>query len=157
LAILRSRGVPADLTIIGEGAARPMLEALIRELGLTDSVRMLGALDEDRVRAELEDADAFALASHEEAIGVATMEAMALSLPVVVTRVGGVPELVRDGVDGLLVPAQDPEAMAAALQRLYEQPELAARLAASAAARIRASFSSRVSAERIARRLGALV
>lgn len=157
VALLRSRGTPAELTIIGEGPARPMLEALVRELGLTESVRLLGALDEDRVRAELESADAFALASHEEAIGVATMEAMALSLPVVVTRVGGVPELVRDGVDGLLVPAKDPGAMAAALQSLHDQPELAARLAASAAARVKASFSSRVSAERIARRLGVLV
>lgn len=157
LALLRASGVPAGLTILGEGEERAVLEALTRELGLDESVRFAGAVDEEVVRTELEAADVFALASHVEAIGVATMEAMAMSMPVVVTGVDGVPELVRDGVDGLLVPARDPAAMAAALRRVYGDPTLAERLGASAAERVRGSFSSRVSAEVIARKLGVMV
>jgi glycosyltransferase involved in cell wall biosynthesis len=119
-------------------------------------VTLLGALPEVRVREELERAHVFALASHQEALGVATMEAMAMELPVVVSRVGGVPELVRQGVDGLLVPAQDPSALAAAITTVLTDPELATALGRSGAVRVRESFHSGVSAQRLAERLGAL-
>jgi len=154
LAILRGGGIRAWLTILGEGEERALLERLANELGLKDVVRFAGAASEDVVRAELGAADAFALGSHAEAIGVATMEAMAMGLPVVVTGVDGVPELVRHGVDGLLVPARDPAAMAAGLKLVHDDRELAARLGASAAERVRESFGSRVSAELLARKLG---
>ncbi len=82
------------------------------------------------------------------------MEAMAKSLPVVVTRVGGVAELVCDGVDGLLVPPKNPPAMAEAIQRLLGDPDLSARMGQAGAKRVRQSFGSHVSAGVIAARLG---
>lgn len=124
VALLRGEGLPAELTILGEGPARKMLEGLIRELNLSDSVRLLGSVSEEEVVRHLVEADAFALGSHDEAIGVATMEAMSMGVPVIVTDVGGVRELVRQGEDGLLVKANDPEGMAAAIQSvLSDRPE----------------------------------
>lgn len=156
-ALLAARGAGATLCLIGEGPERPELEALVRELGLGDRVEFTGALSEEGVRARLEEASVFVLGSLEEAIGVATMEAMAMELPVVVTGVGGVAELVRDGVDGFLVGPGDPEAMAGAVERLARDPEAARRMGAAGAARVRESFTSRRSALVIARRLGVAV
>jgi starch synthase len=85
------------------------------------------------------------------------MEGMAMGLPVVVTRVGGVPELVRDGVDGLLVPPSDPNAMADALVRVLADPVIASAMGRSGCARVHEKFGSRVSARVIARRLGIAV
>lgn len=152
---LRREGADVELRIIGEGPARAEIETLVRELGLSSSVHLLGAAPERTVRDELEMARVFALASHQEALGVATMEAMSMGVPVVVTGVGGVPELVRHGVDGLLVPAHDPLALASALRTVLRDHALATRMGASGAARVRAHFHSGISAERLAARLGA--
>jgi glycosyltransferase involved in cell wall biosynthesis len=148
--LLRDQGRRVEARIIGEGDARGAIERLIGELGLGGSVTLLGALPETRVREELEHAHVFALASYTEAIGVATMEAMALELPVVVTGVGGVPELVRHGVDGLLVAPQDAGVLAAALTTVLTDGDLACRLGKSGAERVRESFHSNVSAQRLA-------
>lgn len=153
LAVLRHQGLDAELRIIGEGPDRADIERAIAETGVSAHVRLLGARPEAAVRDELEKAHVFALASHAEAIGVATMEAMCMGLPVVVTGVGGVPELVRDGVDGLLVPARDPPAMAKAIGSVLRDPDRARRMGESGAARVRAQFHSGVSAERLAARL----
>lgn len=146
--------LPVRLRILGEGPARAELERLIHELRLDQVVDLIGAVPEECVRDTLEASHVFVLASHSEAIGVATMEAMAMSLPVVVTHVGGVAELVRDGVDGLLVPPKNPRAMAEAIQRLLGDPGLSARMGQAGAKRVRESFGSHVSAGVIAARLG---
>jgi glycosyltransferase involved in cell wall biosynthesis len=130
-----------------------MLESLIGELGLYGCVTLHGAVGEEVVRARLESSSMFVLGSHDEAIGVATMEAMAMSLPVVVTRVGGVPELVRDEIDGLLVEPSNPAALAVAVQRIVNDPVLATRMGDSGCARVRERFGSQVSARAIADRL----
>jgi glycosyltransferase involved in cell wall biosynthesis len=96
-----------ELLMVGDGPLRPELEALARELGIAERVRFLGIRRDvaDLLRAS----DAFALTSVSEAASLTLLEAMATGLPVVVTAVGGNPEIVRGGVDGLLVPRGDAE------------------------------------------------
>jgi glycosyltransferase involved in cell wall biosynthesis len=144
---LRQRGVEAELTIAGEDEAggagyRVVLEREITQRGLEERVSLLGAVPEDRIRAELEAAHVFALASREEPLGVAIMEAMAMEVPIVVTGAGGVPELVHDGVDGLLVRPDSDEDMARALERLARDEDLASRMAAAGRRKIEAEFSA---------------
>jgi len=155
LALLRCQGIEAHLTIAGQDdtqglSYRGMLDGLIQQLGLTGSVHLLGAVAENVVRDELERSHAFVLASLHEPLGVAIMEAMAMGLPVVVTREGGVPELVQDGVDGLLVDARSPEQIAAALGSLLRDPALARSLGEAGRRTVAGRFHSGVSARIIA-------
>jgi glycosyltransferase involved in cell wall biosynthesis len=106
----------------------------------------LGAVSEDVVKKELESSHVFALASHHEPLGVAIMEAMAMGMPVVATDSGGVPELIDDGVEGLLLPPQDPERLSDALLRIAREPELAERLGKSAHLKVETHFRSNRSA-----------
>jgi colanic acid/amylovoran biosynthesis glycosyltransferase len=161
VAVMKGWGYSVRLVIAGEDASakqehRKSLERLRRVLGVEEEIKLIGAVSESRVNAELENAHIFALASHAEPLGVAIMEAMAMSVPVVVTSAGGVPELVRDGIDGLLVPPRDPEAMAAALRTLIEDGDMATRMGRSALERVSTSFGSDGSAGVLARALGAL-
>ena len=116
----------------GQGPQEAELRALVAELELGDRFRLLGYVpDAARVVAG---ADLFVLASEHEGLPLAVMEALALGVPVVATNVGGVPELVEDGTNGLLVPPRDPAALAAAVLALTDDGARA-RLAAGAAAR----------------------
>lgn len=156
VALLRDRGVPVRFTILGEGPARDLLTALIVELGLDEQVTLMGAVPERAVREALEGSHVFCLASHEEALGVATMEAMAMGLPVVVTRVGGVHELVRDGVDGSMIPPENPGAIADAIEAVGRDGVRAAEMGASGCERVRTMFGSDRSARVIESRLSGL-
>lgn len=108
------------LVIAGDGPERASTEALIQELQVARWVHVLGAIDD--VPSVLAGIDVFALSSHVEGLPLAVMEAMACSLPVVATRVGGVPKVVADGGTGLLVPPGDERALRAALARLKDAP-----------------------------------
>ncbi len=99
-----------------EPGERTRLEALIRSLEIGSAVRMLPGTDD--VRPFLASLDLFVMPSHAETYGLVLIEAMAMGRPVIATDAGGVPEIVRDGVDGLLVPPRDPKALAAAMLRL---------------------------------------
>lgn len=139
-------GVDARLALLGEGPERQALEAQARELGLGGRVRLAGSVPEDEVRRALAAADIFLLPSHAEPLGVVVMEAMALGVPVIVTRAGGVAEIVTDGVDGLMVPPRDPEALAAAILALAADPGRRAMLVAAARRKVSERFDSRVGA-----------
>lgn len=154
VALLAAGGTQVRLDVIGEGPDRPMLEAAIAKLGAASFVKLAGALDGDAVRERLAAAHVFALASHEEAVGVATMEAMAMEMPVVVTDVGGVSELVRHGIDGHLVPARNPAALAAALAQVAADADASRRMGRAGAARVRELFHSGRSAELLSRLAG---
>jgi glycosyltransferase involved in cell wall biosynthesis len=136
---VESQRPDAHLVIAGDGELRSALEALARELGLA-RVRFLGHRED--VATVLADLDACIMSSHHEGLGSSAMEAMFAGLPLVATRVGGLPELVVDGQDGLLVPARDPAALAAALVRLAESPALRARMGRAARAKAQSSFSA---------------
>ncbi|MEM1183406.1 MAG: glycosyltransferase family 4 protein [Planctomycetota bacterium] len=153
VAMLRGRSVETSLEIIGEGPDRPRLEAVIGDLGLGERVTLLGRLEQHEIRDRLASAHAYALASHNEAIGVATMEAMAAELPVVVTDVGGVGELVRHETNGLMVSPERPGLVADMLGRLAEGPEFARRLAEAGHETVIEGFTSEARARRL---MGAL-
>ena len=109
-----------------------------------------GAVSETRVREGLENAHVFALASLNEGISVAIMEAMAMEMPVVVTDVGGNHELITSGRDAILVPPERPDLMAAEIAALDADPGHALRLAQASRARVAADFHHRRSAEAVA-------
>src|SRR3972149_2710173 len=127
-ALLRPMHPPADLTVVGDGPARVELETLCRDLPLDESVSFTGALTIDDVARRMAAADGVVLGSRTEGLPHVVLEAMAARTPVVATRVGGTPEVVKDGVNGLLVPAEDPGALAEAVSKLWSDAALADRL-----------------------------
>ena len=118
------RSVPdAYLLIVGEGSRRGALEAQARELRIAHRVVFTGRRDD--VPAVTAALDVAVLPSYREAQGLSILEAMALSRPVVASNVGGIPEMITDGVTGLLVPPHDPAALAAGIVRLLVDHPLA--------------------------------
>ena len=124
--------------LVGDGPDRAAAVAEARRLGVEEAVVFEG--ERDDVPEILASSHIFVLSSRSEALPVSILEAMAAGLPVVATRVGGVPELVVDGETGLLVPAGDTRALADALQRLVDDPDLRARLGAAGRARVEEHF-----------------
>lgn len=156
--LMLDQGQPVTLDIAGEDDAggtgyRAELEALIVKLGLQDHVTLLGAISAEAVRNHLTAAHAFVLASWAEPLGVAYMEAMSCEVPAIGTDAGGVPELITDGQDGILVPPQDPQALATALLRLAADPDMAMRLSQAGRARVVAAFDSSRGAEMLIREI----
>ncbi|MGZ6886058.1 MAG: glycosyltransferase [Acidimicrobiia bacterium] len=131
-AVLRDRGCPVRFLTVGQGPLEAEIRAEHARLGLDGVVDLLGERT-DAVRV-MSACDAFVLASSNEGLPVAIMEALALGLPVVATDVGGLREAV-DACDGILVPARDPEALADAIAALRADPARRAELAEGAAAR----------------------
>ena len=133
--ILARRGHDFKCCIIGQGPEEPMLRELVQEYDLTDRVHLLGAMPQERVRELLQQADVFAVpcvvGSNNDQDGMPNvlLEAMAVGVPVVSTRLTGIPELIQDGVNGLLVPPGDANALADAIAHLWTDPSLATRLA----------------------------
>lgn len=129
VARLRADGVPVVLDVIGDGPLRGSLLRLVHDLGLPNAVRIVGARTGADVARSLRAAHVFVVPSvtaadgDMEGIPVALMEAMASGVPVVATWHSGIPELVRHGTSGLLVPERDPGALAGAIQRLVDRPE----------------------------------
>jgi len=137
-AILRSSYPDLHVLIAGEGPEKPRLEALVRDLGLDDVIMMLGCrLDVPDVLAAL---DVAICASHYEGSPLAVMEYMGAALPIVATRVGGVPDLIEDGVNGLLVEPGNPAGLAKAIADLLSDRERASALGARARERRRLEF-----------------
>jgi L-malate glycosyltransferase len=128
------------LTVVGDGPQLEPLRVLARELGVAERVAFPGLRDD--VHALLQRCDAFVHpAVWEEAFGLTIAEAMAAGRAVVASRTGGIPEVVEDGVSGLLVPPGDPEELARALDLLADRPELRRQLGANARERAQRRFS----------------
>jgi glycosyltransferase involved in cell wall biosynthesis len=121
------------LAIAGDGPDRAALERRARELALDGRARFLGSLSREGVLRLFRAADASVLSSSWENFPHTVVEALAVGTPVVATSVGGVPEVVSDGENGLLVPPGDPAALAAAIARLFDDESLRQRLADAAA------------------------
>jgi glycosyltransferase involved in cell wall biosynthesis len=122
-----------ELLVMGDGPERRALERRAAELGLGDRARFLGTGSRDDVVSLFAAADAALFTSAWENLPHAMLEALAAGTPVIATAVGGIPEVVRDGVNGLLVPAGDVDALARAIGRVAEGASLRASLAAAAA------------------------
>jgi len=146
LALLVREGRAVTLDVVGTGPCEADLRAQIDRLGLQDRVRLHGALPQGRVRGLVQSAAAFAapcvvaMDGNRDGLPTVLLEAMALGTPTVATPVTGIPEVVHDGRSGLLVPERDPAALAQALARLLDEPELRVELAQRARALIEQEF-----------------
>jgi glycosyltransferase involved in cell wall biosynthesis len=129
VARLVADGRDVKLRLVGDGPDRRSLERMVEARGLAGRVVLEGPVNQDRIREHYAAADAFALASFAEGIPVVLMEAMAMQVPCVATFVAGIPELIRDGVDGLLVAPSDVGALAGAIARLMDDAALRRRVA----------------------------
>jgi glycosyltransferase involved in cell wall biosynthesis len=130
---LTSKGYSLRVRLVGDGPDREHLEAFAKQCAT--EVIFEGSKSHDEVQKLLAEADFFVLASFAEGVPVALMEAMAMEIPCVSTNIAGIPELIRDGLDGLLVPASSAESLATALQRLIDDPALRESLGTAAAIR----------------------
>ena len=148
LAELRRQGRRFRCQVIGEGPLRRELQARIDRQGLSELVALVGARSQTEVRAALSAATVFALPSliapsgDRDGIPVSLMEAMAAGAPVVSTRVSGIPELIDDEREGMLVAPRDSRALAAALARLLDDASLRRRLAVAARGKIEREFDA---------------
>lgn len=124
---IADRGLPIRFAAVGRGPLSSALRARHVELALGDRFHFLGQRDD--VLELLAGADAFVLASRHEGLPVALMEATSVGLPIVASSVGGVPQVLENEVDALLVPPGDATALAGAIERLASDPQLRARLA----------------------------
>ena len=120
-ALRRSAGI--RLSVIGDGSERKNLERLVAKLGLTEKVKFLGEVPNQKIPEHLAGADCFVLPSLKEGFGIAVLEAWAAGLPVIGSNVGGIKELIEDGKTGILVEPGDPEAIAKAILKIYKQSE----------------------------------
>jgi glycosyltransferase involved in cell wall biosynthesis len=132
-------GRPVRLLVAGVGPFEQVYRELARDLGIDDMVSFLG------FRRDVADlmaaADVFVLASVAEAFGLALAEALYLGTPIVATRAGGIPEIISDGRDGLLVPAADPEALGSAILALVHDDRLRQELAGAGRDKMTARFA----------------
>jgi glycosyltransferase involved in cell wall biosynthesis len=146
------------LHLAGDGPDREALERDVHARGLDGRVVFEGLLNQDRLQALYRESDAMVLASFAEGVPVVLMEAMAMGIPCVATWVAGVPELIADGVDGLLVPAGDADALAEAVGRLVDDAGLRRRLGRAATDKVRERYDLDRNVARLAdvftRRLG---
>jgi colanic acid/amylovoran biosynthesis glycosyltransferase len=140
LAELTRRGCNASLTVVGGGARQPMLEELATKFGVDSSVRWMGAIGQDEIRDFYEDADIFCLPSFAEGIPVVLMEAMAMGLPVVTSRIAGIPELITNDAEGLLVRPARSDELADALERLCSSAALRAEMGQKGRARVESDY-----------------
>lgn len=143
-------GRSIHLRLVGDGPDRARLEGVISARGLEHHVTLEGSCNHDRVLDFYRQTDLFALASFAEGVPVALMEAMAMEIPCVATWITGIPELIRHGTDGWLVPPADEEQLADAIVRLMDDAELRQRLGRSARARVQEKYNLVRNTERLA-------
>ena len=153
---LRIRGQIFRCRIIGEGPERPILERLIIDNHLQGCVELLGPMALDRVYAELRGADVFALLAEigpsgsRDGLPTVILEAMAAELPVLSTILVGIPEMVQDGVTGVLVPERDVDGASRGLERLLQSAELRRAMGLAGLRRVRELFDLDHSADQLA-------
>jgi colanic acid/amylovoran biosynthesis glycosyltransferase len=144
------RGGDLILRFVGDGPDRASLERFALRHNLVGKVRFEGSVNQDRIRHFYEQADIFVLPSFAEGVPVVLMEAMSMGIPCISTRISGIPELIRDGVDGLLVSPSDPEELAAAIERLMSTPSLRKTLGETGRKRVQVSYQLDTNIQRLA-------
>jgi len=162
MGLLKARGIEARLTIVGDGVERERLAQQVRSLGLVSRVRFAGGLTQPEVRRILHRATVMALAcvvapdGNQDALPTALLEAGACAIPAVATGVAGIPEILRHGRTGLVVPPGDAPALARALERLITRPAERDRLGRAARLWIEKRFDQKRSVTALARLFASL-
>lgn len=136
VATLRAQGHPVILRLVGDGPDRAFLEQRAAELGITANVEFAGWVEQAKLMAIYADTDLFVLPSLAEGIPMVLMEAMAMQIPCVAPNITGIPELIDDGVDGMLFIVADVQDIARKILTLLESPELGRRMGQQARARV---------------------
>jgi colanic acid/amylovoran biosynthesis glycosyltransferase len=140
VAALKREGRELTLRIVGSGVDEASLKQHAQALQLGDSVVFEGAVNQDRIRSLYARAHCFSLPSFAEGIPVVLMEAMAMEIPCVTTHITGIPELITNGVDGLLVPPSNVQALAEAIARLMDDEPLRIAMGRAARAQVQARY-----------------
>lgn len=153
-ATLRPRHSELRLRLVGDGPDRASLEALAKELGLSDAVVFTGRLPEEDTLAEIAHADLLVLPSFMEGLPIVLMEAMAAGVPVIASRVAGIPELVEDDETGLLFTPSNWDELSSRIDLLLGDEALRTRLVKQARAKVTSEFDTRTSAEQLAKMFG---
>jgi colanic acid/amylovoran biosynthesis glycosyltransferase len=149
VAALAAEGRDVELTLAGAGDLRPDLERMAARIGIADRVEFPGAVGQEALRDLYGRASIFCLPSFGEGVPVVLMEAMAMEVPTISTRIAGIPELIEDGVGGLLVPPGRADRLAAAIASVIDDPERGRRLAAEGRAKVLAEFDAETSAAQL--------
>lgn len=152
IAALARMRIPATLDVVGDGPDRSRLERRTEELGVAGRVRWRGVLPQHELPRFYRRACALVVPSIEEGLGLVAVEAQLCATPVVASASGGLPDVVRDGLTGVLVPPADPDALAAALDALLTEPERARALGEAGRMHALATFAP----ESVARRYATL-
>lgn len=140
--LVAERGYPVEATLVGEGPMRPELERLSMQLGIASQVDFPGAVGQDDLRELYENATVFCLPSFAEGVPVVLMEAMAMEVPVISTRITGIPELIEDGHSGFLVAPGRPEELAHRIATLLDYPHLRRKLGANGREKVLDEFDA---------------
>jgi glycosyltransferase involved in cell wall biosynthesis len=141
VAILRDRGIESHLSLAGSGAAAEQLRDAISEAGLEDRVKLLGPVFGAAKQHLLQSANVLAFPSHSEGLPYALLESMAAGVVPVISPVGAIPDVVRDQVDGILVPPRDPQAIADALEKLHHGRKILQQMAVAGRERVAGQYS----------------
>jgi glycosyltransferase involved in cell wall biosynthesis len=149
-ACARPTVLPVELTIVGTGPYEGELRALVQELGLADRVRFLGFVPNEELPCLYRQSDIFVLPSETESFGLVFAEAMSCGLPIAASNVGGIPETVRDGVDGLLCPPGEPLSLRENILRLMSNVDAHREISHSQRERILERYSWKQIAARYA-------
>jgi glycogen synthase len=140
----------AQVLLVGDGPERKALERETERLGVGDRLHFVGFVTHDRLPTAMAHADVLVLPSLYEELGTVLLEAMQAGLPIVASETGGIPDVIEDGVNGLLVPPGDPEALARGIDRILSDGDLARRLSEGAQERGK-DYDWEVLAERVLR------
>jgi colanic acid/amylovoran biosynthesis glycosyltransferase len=149
IADLRRRGLDVTARIVGDGPARHEAATAAEMLGISAHLRFLGSICQEELLAEYAQAHVFCLPSFAEGVPVVAMEAMAMELPVITTRIMGIPELVDHGVNGLLVPPGRVDALTEALEHLVRAPDERRRMGRAAREKVCSDYDVARSAVRM--------
>lgn len=141
LAMVRRSGFRFEAILVGDGPLRASLEKMASDIGLGRGIRFLGKLKNDKIADILGITDIFVLASEREGLPASLLEAMASGCPVVATAVGGIPEVILDGLTGFLVPRRNPRALADKLAQLLSDADLCASMSAQSRKHVAARFT----------------
>jgi glycosyltransferase involved in cell wall biosynthesis len=138
--------VDVRATFVGDGPSMDDLRQRVAAAGLSERIELTGAVGQDDIKQHFAAADVLVVPSFAEGVPVVLMEAMAAGLPVVASHIAGIPELVDDGISGILVPPGRSDALADALRRLADDPELREAMGRRGRAKVEAEFDVRQSA-----------